>query len=209
MSQTTNWLRAPLLLAAALLSGCVASLPPIQHVSELKPDEVLLVGKIELVPALSADEQNLRGIGSGRMKNKISIVFSENKPVYKDKDEGTNYKQMDNYAGITPGQTFFLRHPRKKALHYLGGIIYLSIGNQGADTMSLPGGLKYKIRPGSKYVYLGTIRYHRDVYNAITDVKLVDELKSANRDFRRKLGGKGNLEKVAIDTFKMRPIQMY
>jgi hypothetical protein len=204
------WLRTPLLLlVATLLSGCVASLPPIRHVSELKPDEVLLVGKIELVPALAADEQQLRGIGSGRMKNKISIVFSENKPVYKDKHQGTDYKQMDNYAGITPGQTFFLRHPRKKALHYLGGIIYLSIGNQGAETMSLPGGLKYRIQPGSKYIYLGTIRYHRDVYNAITDVQLVDESKSANNDFRTKLGGKGRLEKVRAEPFKMRPITMY
>lgn len=207
----TLYLRFRLLLplAAVLLAGCVPSLPPIQHVSELKPDEVLLVGKIELVPALDAKEQNLRGIGSGRFKNKISIVFSENKPVYKDKDEGTNYKQMDSYAGITPGQTFFLRHPRKKALHYLGGIIYLSVGNHGADTMSLPGGLKYKIKPGSRYIYLGTLRYHRDVYNAITDVKLVDDLNGASRDFRNKLGGKTRLEKVAIEPFKMRPIQMY
>ena len=39
----------------------------------------------------------------------------------------------------------------------------------------LPGKLKFKLRDGDRAVYIGTMRYHRDVYNGITKVELINE----------------------------------
>lgn len=142
------------------------------HVSELRPGEIVLVGKVELVPPLGKfEQQNLKTIGSGRFKNKISVTFSDKKPsMKKGSNEGTSYKEIDSYAGVKPGETFFLRRPRSKSIYYLGGIIHLASTRSGLDSMVLPGGLKLHPRKHSRAVYLGTIRYYRNDYNEITKV---------------------------------------
>lgn len=204
--------KLPLILAAALnFSACVPTMPPLTHVSELQPGEIVLVGKVELVPPLGKyEQQNLKGIGSGRFKNKISVTFSDKKPsMKKGGNEGTSYKEIDNYAGVKPGETFFLRRPRSKSIYYLGGIIHLASSPSGMDTMVLPGGLKLHPRKNSRAVYLGTIRYYRNDYNEITKVRVIDERKTANREFRRKLGANFNVDRVKVSSFKMRPLQMY
>ena len=192
-------------------SACVPSMPPLPHISELQSGEIVLISKIELVPPLAKfEQQNLKTIGSGRLKDKISIMFSDQRPnIKKSSNASTSHKDIDNYAGIKPGETFVLRRPRSKFIHYLGGIIYLASTRSGLETMILPGGLKIHLQKNSKAIYLGTIRYYRDEYNEITKVRIIDERKAANREFRRNLGAKFNIDRVKISSFKMRPLRMY
>lgn len=213
MGKISNKIRVALfgLVASLMAVSCVPTLPPISNINDLQPNEILLVGKIELVPKLEEyDQKGLKGIGTGRLKNRINIVFSSKKPTYKKNDrEGTTRKQIDNYAGIKPGETFFLRYPKGKSVYYLGGIIYLASHRGSIETMQLPGGLKFKPGKRSKAIYLGTIRYYRDDYNAITNVKVINQISQANREFRKKLGARFKLKRVPAQSFKMRRIEIY
>jgi hypothetical protein len=54
--------------------------------------------------------------------------------------------------------------------------------------LRLPGNMIYRIRPGDKAIYIGTLRYHRDTYNAIKKVQYVDEYNEALKEFHKSEG---------------------
>jgi len=191
-----------------LLGGCVPALEEVKSAKDLQPNEVLLVGKVELVPKLEkVEQQNLKGIGTGKFRDRFGLIFAAQKPTYKKGSQsGTTYKQMDNYALVEPGKTFFVRYPRGKPVYYLGGVIYLSSDGGSLDALKLPGGIKYLPRKNTRAIYLGTIRYFRDDYNAITKVQLIDQLVQAKRDLRKETGSNIPIQLVNPHKFKMRAL---
>lgn len=207
MKAESNYLRITMLACVAvLLSACVPALDEMKGPGEAGPNEILLVGKVELVPKLEKGEQNLRGIGTGKFKNRFGLIFAEKKPTYKNGSEsGTTYKQMDNYALVEPGKTFIVRYPKGKPIYYLGGLIYLSTSGS-IDTLKLPGGIRYIPGKNARAVYLGTIRYRRDDYNAITKVQLLNQAGQAKHDLRKTIGKDIPLQEVNPVRFKMRAL---
>jgi len=158
-------------------------------------DEVIIVGSIELRPKLSKDEQKLSPdgvwdvLGYGDMnKNRCMIQFNSS-PVADD------YKLL-----INPelNKTFFFRVPRDKKYIVEGSILteFSRYGNTGR--IWLPMHFKVDIKPNDKAVYIGKIIYTRDDFNSITDIKLKDDYKKANRLFRKKFGKKYKLRKSLI-----------
>ena len=191
-----------------LLGGCVPALEEVKSAKDLQPNEVLLVGKVELVPRLEkSEQQNLKGIGTGKFKDHFGLIFAAQKPTYKKGSEsGTTYKQMDNYALVEPGKTFFVRYPKGKPVYYLGGVIYLSSDGGSLDYLKLPGGISYAPGKSARAIYLGTIRYYRDDYNAITKVGLVNQFNEAVRDLRKETGGNIPVQVVKPHKFRMRAL---
>lgn len=191
-----------------LLVGCVPALEEVKSAKDLQPNEVLLVGKVELVPKLEKfEQQNLKGIGTGKFKGRFGLIFAAQKPIYKKGSQsGTTYKQMDNYALVEPGKTFFVRYPKGKPIYYLGGVIYLSSDGGSLDAMKLPGGIKYAPRKNTRAIYLGTIRYYRDDYNAITKVRLINQLGQAKRALRKETGADMPIQVVKPRKFRMRAL---
>ena len=191
-----------------LLGGCVPALEEVKSAKDLQPNEVLLVGKVELVPKLEkVEQQNLKGIGTGKFKGHFGLIFASQKPTYKKGSEsGTTYKQMDNYALVEPGKTFFVRYPKGKPVYYLGGVVYLSTSGGSFDNLKLPGGISYAPGTNARAIYLGTIRYYRDDYNAITKVRLVNQLSEAVRDLRKETGGHIPVQAVKPRKFRMRAL---
>jgi hypothetical protein len=194
--------------AGLLLGGCVSTLPEVKSLSDLNANEILLVGKVELIPRLeTVEQQNLHGIGSGKLKNRIALGFAAQKPKYKDKYTGTTYKQMDGYVSAEPGTTFFVRYPKGKPVYYLGGEIYLEVGSGGAAGIKIPGGLKYVPGKKARALYLGTIRYYRDDYNAITKVRLINQVSAAKRDMQKKFGRRIPIQVVKPAVFEARAFE--
>jgi hypothetical protein len=193
---------------AFLLGGCVPALEEVKSAKDLQPNEVLLVGKVELVPRLQKfEQQNLKGIGTGKFKGHFGLIFAAQKPTYKKGSEsGTTYKQMDNYALVEPGKTFYVRYPKGKPVYYLGGLIYLSSDGGSLDSLKLPGGLSYVPGKSARAIYLGTIRYYRDDYNAITKVRLINQVNEAVRDLRKETGGNIPVQVVKPHKFRMRAL---
>lgn len=56
------------------------------------------------------------------------------------------------------------------------------------DYLHLPGTARFRTRPDDQVVYLGTFVYHRDVYNGITGVEVLDERDATRQAFRENFG---------------------
>ncbi len=191
-----NASRRRLLAFVAAAALCVCSYGALgktpDSVKALGDDEVLLVGRVEIVPALEDFEQNLKTIGSKRYRNSAMFVIGE-RIVDIQSPRLRDGKLAD---GVTLGQYFYLLRKRHDALIYSGSVILTESAMVGhgrgagvsVERLILPGGLKYAIGPADKAVYIGTLRYHRDDYNAITKIDLLNEFDKANKAFVDRYG---------------------
>ncbi|MDH5649025.1 MAG: hypothetical protein OEY67_05150 [Gammaproteobacteria bacterium] len=195
---TTVWT----MVTVFLLAGCVGGKPHLENINELMPDEVILVGRIELVPPLEKVEQELNTIGSGRFQGKVHMLVSE---------QQFDLDKLPMSAGshtlfVNFDQDFYIRQPRVKNLHYSGSVVLMEstqrFGGVDAAQMKLPGGLSYTIPANQKAVYIGTVRYYRDDYNAITKIRFVDDYKTANKSFIKKFGKKYKLVRAKVSQSK-------
>ena len=189
-------------IVAASLSVCsyVAFSKTLKSIGSLDEDEIVLVGRIELVPPLEEFEQNLKTIGSKRYKNAAMFVIGE-RPVDVQNPGLRDGKYAD---GVKFGEDFYLRRKRSDTLIYSGSIILTNSSMVGhgrrtsvdVDRLILPGGLKYEVQPSDRAIYIGTLRYHRDDYNAITKVDLLDEFDKAKKAFVKQHGTSVTLRRV-------------
>ena len=194
--------KAAALIVAATLSLCsyVAFSKTLKSIKSLDQDEIVLVGRIELVPPLEEFEQNLKTIGSKRYKNAAMFVIGE-RPVDVQNPGLRDGKYAD---GVKFGEDFYLRRKRSDTLIYSGSIILTQSAMAGhgrrasvdVERLILPGGLKYQVQPSDKAIYIGTLRYHRDDYNAITKVDLLDEFDKAKKAFIEQHGTSVTLRRV-------------
>jgi hypothetical protein len=189
-------------IVAASLSLCsyVAFSKTLKNIKSLGEDEIVLVGRIELVPPLQEFEQNLKTIGSKRYKNAAMFVIGE-RPVDVQNPGLRDGKYAD---GVRFGEDFYLRRKRSDTLIYSGSIILTQSALAGhgrrasvdVERLILPGGLKYEVQPSDRAIYIGTLRYHRDDYDAITKVDLLDEFDKAKKAFIAQHGTSLKLRRV-------------
>lgn len=158
----------------------------------LKDGEIYVVGRVELIPRLKEQEQSLKTGGSGRLKNK-SYVFFSNKFI----DITSQGMGLIGHAALAPlSETFVVKRRMSEPIYYSGALIMLESSASRSGYMNnrttinqrnlyLPGDRIYTVKPGVKAVYVGTIRYYRDDYNAIKKVEHVDDYAKAEADFRK------------------------
>jgi hypothetical protein len=189
-------------IAALALAACApAPRVPVNTLSEVGSDEVVLVGKVELVPALRKHEQKIRGNVVGNFENRMYLLMDEKlRPLPED-------PRVADYAGrieAPMGSTFFVRS--KAAPSYiLGGVVFLDIGGSSQHKAHFPGGFQVAAKPGDRAVYVGTLRYHRDEFFEIQRVTVVDEYKQANAEFQAKFGGGQALRRALLTRVKPAP----
>ena len=70
------------------------------------------------------------------------------------------------------------------------------------ERLILPGGLKYDIRDSDKAIYIGTIRYYRDDYNAITKIDFLNDFEKANQAFIDRFGNGVKLRQLRPSAIK-------
>jgi hypothetical protein len=173
---------------------------PLKSIKSLGKDELVLVGRIELIPPLEDFEQNLKTIGSKRYKNVAMFVIGDQVIDI----ESPRLRDGKYADGVALGEDFYLRRKRREALIYSGSLILTQSALVGhgrragvnMERIILPGGLTYDIRGSDKAVYIGTIRYHRDDYNAITKIDVINEFKKANQAFIERFGDVVELRSV-------------
>ncbi|HEX6156788.1 MAG TPA: hypothetical protein VFZ54_12225 [Burkholderiales bacterium] len=179
-----------LLIAAA--AGCApAARTPVERLEALDDGEMVVVGRVELVPALRKGEQRIRGIGTSGLENRMLLIVDERaRPLPRD-------LAIADYAGRVEaplGETFFVRS-RSAAFHVLGGVLFLDFGGDTQQRAYFPGGFQVDARPGERAVYVGTLRYHRDEFFEVTRVTVVDDYVEANAEFTRRFGSRHSLRK--------------
>lgn len=177
-----------------------AAAKPLKSIKSLGKDEIVLVGRVELVPPLEDFEQNLKTIGSKRYKNVAMFVIGD-RVIDIESPRLRDGKYAD---GVELGREFYIRRKRGETLFYSGSIILTQSALAGhgrrasvdMERLVLPGGLEYPIQASDRAIYIGTLRYHRDDYNAITKVDLVDEFDKANKAFIKQHGTSVKLRRV-------------
>jgi hypothetical protein len=163
----------------------------LEKIRGLKDGEIFIVGRIEVVPKIRKEEQDLRTGGSGRLANKVHAYYTD-KFVNITED---SFSIMKAIAEIPLEEDFVIKRKKSEALYYSGGNVWLESSASHSGYMNknttinigklrLPGDMVYKLRPGDQAVYVGTIRYNRDTYNAITKVTYVNDYARANAKFQ-------------------------
>lgn len=192
-------LAAMSLLMVCTLSACVgAAREPLDSLSELQSGETIVVGRIELVPALKKGEQKIQGLNSGSFENKIFVITDDQNRVLK------NEPEVADYAGRIEailGKDFFVRSSNKP-FYIVAGMMYLELGGSEMNRAYFPGGMKVSIKPGDKAVYIGTVQYHRNEFFEVSKVAIVDDYDYANAEFKKKFGGKISLHKALLTQAK-------
>lgn len=184
---------------AVLLAACApAPRAPLTSLDALGRDEVVVVGKVELVPPLRKGEQKIRGMVVGNFENTMYLMMDEKlRPLPDD-------PRIADYAGrieASIGKTFFVRS--KAAPSYvLGGVLFLDIGGSSQQKAYFPGGFQVAARPGDRAVYVGTLRYQRDEFFEITRITIVDEHREASAEFEAKFGRGQALRKALLTRVK-------
>lgn len=135
--------------------------------------EIVVIGKIELVPPIKAEYEQRRHwnvIGQERMLNHVVVATgAEYKPVDTSQPRGADFHGMLETKWGVP---FMVKASRKRT--YLnGGMTHLDVLQQGR--LWFPGGYYFDVPSGAQAVYIGTLRYHRNDFNVITKVEVIDE----------------------------------
>ena len=186
------------LLGLALASCAPAPRAPLTSLSALGSEEVVVVGKVELVPALRKGEQKIRGMVVGNFENTVYLMMDEKlRPLPQD-------PRIADYAGRIEarfGSTFFVRSKAAPA-YILGGVLFLEIGGQSQERIYFPGGFQVAAKPGDRAIYIGTLRYQRDEFWEVQRVTVVDEYGKASAEYEAKFGKAQPLRKALMARVK-------
>lgn len=167
----TRW---PVLALALALQACAVprSLPPAGDLGG-GAGEVVVIGKIELVPPIEArleQKSHWNVVGDKRMLEHVWMATGAEPVAVTGPDMDAS--QFQSTLEVPWGVPFMVRAPRQRT--YLNGAVaYLDALHQ--DRLWFPGGLYFDVPAGARAVYIGTLRYYRNDFNVITRVDVVDE----------------------------------
>ena len=136
-------------------------------------NEVVVIGKIELVPPLDPkfeQRSHWNVVGEKRLLGRIWMsTGAEYRPITTSQLEGSEFQRSLEAQWGVP---FMVKTARQRT--YLnGGVTHLDVLRQ--ERLWFPGGLYFEVPAGARAVYVGTLRYHRNDFNAITRVEVLDE----------------------------------
>ena len=187
-------LAAALACALALASCAPSPREPVESLQSLSGDEILLVGRVELVPPLRKGEQRIRGMVVGNVENRMLLLADERmRPLPPE-------PKVADYAGRIEaplGSTFFVRS-RAEPFYILGGVLFLEIGGSSMQRIYFPGGLRVEPVRGERAAYIGTLRYHRDEFFEISRVQVVDDYVQAREEFTQRFGREARLSRALM-----------
>lgn len=186
-------------LCLLMLSACVGpAREPLNNLAELNRSETIIVGRIELVPALAKGEQKIQGLNSSSFENKVFLIADEK---YRELNDSPEIGDYTGRIEATLGQNFFVRS-NNKSFFILGGMMYLEVGGKTTSQVNLPGGFKASIKSGDQAVYIGTVQYHRDEFFSFSRIVVLDDYERANAEFKKKYGTKLTLRKALLTQAK-------
>ena len=174
-------------LAAALLAGCVSVSEEVGSISEVGSDSVLVVGKVQLVPKLRPDEQQVSPpndvFNTKRYFLGRAVMFMSDGPSYKERTSNALNPPLE--------ETFFLKVPRTQKFMVKGTVtmeMKMRSGHLDQTDLVFPAPLRLDIRPADTAIYVGTLRLHRDEFHEVVKAEIRDDYASAIVDYRRKFG---------------------
>lgn len=180
------------LLAPVFLMSCFGPVyRDTNSLGDLTPDTVILVGRIEIIPKLGANEQDIN------MKNDILNAkdYYIGRAFLYVSDKKTPGQRTGEKMNPVLEQTFFIGIPKDKRYMVEGAVMMnydahvVSRRQVSVDTseMIIPP-VEFDIRPSDQAIYIGTLRFQRDEFFSVTKAQIVDDYKRASAEFREKFG---------------------
>lgn len=189
-----------LLSGIALLTGCMMPKMQLENLSELKPDEVIYIGKITFDPHIRKDEikyKNVINLGGDDMHKTLYFKMSD---VYYDL-EGHHGTDIKSSVAGREGEPYYFSWGKDKPLYLLGVsfITHWSSARREFMTWTIGKGIKIENPAGSRAVYVGDITIKRDEFWNIKDVKISQaNFARAKADFRKKYGTKMEVSRARL-----------
>lgn len=186
-------------LITILLSSGLISCATVQNVSSISSigkDDVLLVGKVILEPALGSNEY--KKIITIQGTTGYIYLYSSNKLKPLESLE-VGFKEVVNSIKTENVRTFYIKIKNQPLYIYYGFIMMDidHINNVGVYAY-LPAGWIVNAQSGDKAVYIGTIKYQRDEFFRITKVEIIDEFETVSKEFYEKYGNAVPLKKSLL-----------
>lgn len=133
---------------------------------------VVVIGKVELVPPLEGGEQRSHWsvVGEKRLLQRVWLsTGGEYRPVKTSQFDAADFQgSLEAQWGVP----FMVKAPRQRTW-INGGVTHLDVVDQ--QRLWFPGGLYFDVPAGASAVYIGTLRFHRNDFNVITRVEVVEE----------------------------------
>ncbi len=177
----------------AVLSACIPSTDTIADDVSRSADKVILVGSFEITPKIPQNlqrsqriaaplEEALFGTAEDAVGDRLVTGFlpygtQVNRTIYSTPWAGTTHS--------VPLDDLFFIEVDRTAIELQPGQFFL---NSGGDAIKLPGGLVTAAHPTAQIVYVGAVRYRRDDFYAITDVRVLDRFSQAATAARARYG---------------------
>lgn len=197
---------AALALFMAGMSCCsIPSMrPDIEDFADLCEGCVVVVGRARLDPPLGKDEATIqKGIGTEKLKSTVFLLTGFE--PYSKRGEPSN-DDLNDAIEVGWGKLFFSEFdPEPHYLHM--GMFWLDLhtvmsGPQGRASYSvdsrayMPANLKLDIRKGDQVVYIGTIKFKRDDFNAPQGLTIIDDSEKDYAKIKERFGNRVRIRKA-------------
>lgn len=161
----------------------------------LPADQVLIVGRIDLVPSLRGDEQKLR-VGAvdpfdteGKLRQR-AILFLSDEP-------SAERRQTSHVMNPRLGDWFVVAVPRSQRfvadaavfMSYEPELLSRRQARVNTAQLVLPAPFALDIRPGDRAIYIGSWRVWRDEFHQVTRLQVSNDLVAARAELERRAGG--------------------
>lgn len=193
---------AVLLVGLALMAaGCTlpAAKPPLKAGQLVGSQEVVLVGKVELLPPLAEGHKDLDGTVprwyEDEFRNTVHLLMDERWRVIEGEPGRSDFKGR---IAAPIGEFFVVRAPRRD-MYLLEGFLVLPGSGPGGDRIYLPGGLHIPVESGDRALYMGTLRYHRNEFFDIEKVELINQIDAASTALRQRTDSHLDLEPAKVE----------
>lgn len=199
MSKTFRLTAAAVLLAA--LSACIPETDTVAEDVSRSSDKVIIVGAFEITPKipqrLNTDQRMMRPVEERLFGSAEDLVGDRLVTGFLPFGTQVRPSMWGNpWVGKThsvPLDDLFFIEVERTALQMQPGQFFLS--DWGPDSIVLPGGLVTATHPTADVVYVGTVRYRRDDFFAITDVRVLDRFSQAAAAVRSRYGANTTIAK--------------
>ena len=185
----------------AALSACVPETDTIADTVSRSSDKVIIVGAFEITPKipqrLDTNQRIMRPVEEALFGSPEDFVGDRLVTGFLPFGQQVRQSLWGNpWVGKThsvPLDDLFFIEVERTALQMQPGQFFLS--DWGLDTIDLPGGLVTATHPTADVVYVGTVRYRRDDFFAITDVRVLDRYSQAAAAVRSRYGANTTIAK--------------
>ncbi len=180
-------------LALSVLAGCVppSSIKPVESVDQLPAGKVIVVGQVELVPALAQDEQLLDESYEEFRNSALLITDTE----LRNPEPTLTIGGIRRSINADMGSPFFVAHDTQPFFILKSWVVMdARIQMVAPNTVVRPGNAPLHgvfgvdIQATDQAVYIGTLRYHRDDFFSTEKVEVLDNFTQANIAFTEKFG---------------------